>query len=123
MAELDGIHVLVIDDDRLTRHFLRSVLEFSGAIVTAATAVNAIRAALIADVLVCDLTSAERAGGEFLPNLTQLHVRSGRTVPVIALVPPETNGMKVRAAGLGMYLMKPVDGDQLRALVLEATRR
>jgi CheY-like chemotaxis protein len=101
MAELDGIHVLVIDDDRLTRHFLRSVLEFSGAIVTAATAVDAIRAALIADVPVCDLTSAERAGGEFVLNLTQLHVRSGRTVPVIALVPPETNGMKGGRQGWG----------------------
>jgi CheY-like chemotaxis protein len=32
--ELSGIHVLVIDDDRLTRHFLGSVLESSGAIVT-----------------------------------------------------------------------------------------
>src|SRR4029450_7803596 len=29
-AELQGIHVLVIDDDHYARHFLRSVLEDSG---------------------------------------------------------------------------------------------
>jgi len=62
MAELRGIHVLVIDDDQLARHFLRSVLEFSGAIVTAAGTADALRAALIADVIVCDLASAEAAG-------------------------------------------------------------
>ncbi len=37
-AELRGIHVLVVDDDQLARHFLRSVLAFSGTIVNAAHA-------------------------------------------------------------------------------------
>ena len=58
-AELRGIHVLVIDDDQFARHSLRSVLEFSGALVTAARAADAIRAALVADVIVCDHASAE----------------------------------------------------------------
>src|SRR5262245_6334660 len=88
MAELRGIHVVVIDDDQLARHFLRSVLEFSGAIVTATNAVDAFRAALVADVIVCDLTSAEMAGSDFLAQLQQVHARVGRTVPVIAVVPP-----------------------------------
>jgi len=122
MAELRGIHVLVIDDDQLARHFLRSVLEFSGAIVTAAGAADALRAALIADVIVCDLASAEAAGSEFISPLQHLHVRLGRTVPAIALVPAGTRGARVRAAGFQMYLMKPVDGDELRAAVLEMVR-
>ena len=122
MAELHGIHVLVIDDDRLARHFLRSVLEFSGAIVTAVGAADAIRAAPIADVIVCDLSSAEMAGSEFLSELQHLHVRLGRTVPAIALVAPGTRSPRVRAAGFRMYLIKPVDGDSLRAAVLEGLR-
>jgi len=120
--ELRGIHVLVIDDDALTRHFLRSVLEFSGAIVTAAGADDAIRAALIADVIVCDLASAEMAGSEFLAQLQHLHVRLGRTVPTIALVPTGTRSARVRAAGFQVYLTKPVDGEELRAAVLEWVR-
>lgn len=122
MTELQGIHVLVIDDDRLSRHFLRSLLEFSGAIVTATNTVDAIRAALIADVIVCDLTSAEMAGREFLAQLRQLHVRVGRAVPAIALAPAGTRSAHVRAAGFRSYLTKPVDGDELRAAVLERCR-
>src|SRR5262252_10017951 len=117
MAELRGVHVLVIDDDQLSRHFLRSVLEFSGAIVTAVATADAIRAALLADVIVCDLASAEMAGGEFLSQLQQLQ----RGVPAIALLPTETPSARARAAGFPMALTKPVDGDELRALVLEAT--
>src|SRR5207249_3055843 len=44
---------------RIAEHFLRSVLEFSGAMVTATNAADAFRAALVADVIVCDLTSTE----------------------------------------------------------------
>jgi CheY-like chemotaxis protein len=122
MAELKGIHVLVIDDDQLARHFLRSVLEYSGAIVTATGAADALRAALIADVIVCDLASVEAAGSEFIAQLQQLHVRLGRTVPAIALVPAGARSARVRAAGFQMHLMKPVDGDELRAAVLEMAR-
>src|SRR5258705_1455310 len=122
LAELRGIHVLIIDDDQLARHFLRSVLEFSGAIVTAAGTADALRAALIADVIVCDLTSAETAGGEFLAQLQQLHVRLGRTVPAIAVVPAGTRSARVRAAGFQAYLTKPVAGEELRGSVLERFR-
>ena len=115
--------MLVIDDDRLSRHFLRSVLEFSGAIVTAAGTADALRAALIADVIVCDLASAEAAGREFTAQLQQLHVRLGHSVPAIALIPAGARGARVRAAGFQMYLMKPIDGDELRAAVLEWHRR
>jgi len=95
MPEHRGIHVLVIDDDQLARHFLRSALEFSGAIVTAAGAADALRAALIADVVVCDLASAEAAGAEFISQLQHLHVRLGRTVPAIALIPAGTRSARV----------------------------
>ena len=115
--------MLVIDDDQLARHFLRSVLEFSGAIVTAAGADDALRAALIADVIVCDLASAEAAGTDFLLQLQQLHVRLGRSVPAIALVPAGARSVQARAAGFQMYMTKPVDGDELRGAVLEMARR
>jgi CheY-like chemotaxis protein len=117
--ELWGVYVLVIDDDQLARHFLRSVLEFSGAIVTAVGTRDALRVAPIADVIVCDLASAEAAGGEFISQFQHLHVRLGRAVPAIALIPARVPSARMRAAGFRMYLMKPIDGDELRAALLE----
>ena len=118
VAELRGIHVLVIDDDQLARHSFQSVLEFSGALVTAARAADAIRAALVADVIVCDLASAEAAADKFLERLRHMHVRQGRRVPAIALVALGVRDARVRAPGFERYLAKPVDGE-LRAAVLE----
>ena len=117
LTELQGVHVLVVDDDKVSRGFLRSVLEFSGGVVTATAAADALRAAVIADVIVCDLESAQRAGSEFLAQLQQLHVRLGRPVPLMALVPAGTRRARTHAAGFGSYLLKPVDGDELRAAV------
>jgi CheY-like chemotaxis protein len=113
MEELRGVHVRVIDDDQLARHFIRSILEFAGAIVTAAGSADALRAALIADIIVCDLIS----------QLQQLHVRLGRVVPTIALVAAGTRRVRVQAAGFEIYLTKPVDGDELRAAVVERLRQ
>jgi len=121
--ELRGIHVLVIDDNQLARHFLRSVLEFSGALVTATRVADAFRVALTADVIVCDLASAQAEGSEFISQLQHLHVRLGRTVPAIALVPAGTKRERALTAGFHVYLTKPVDGDELRAAVLEGLRR
>ena len=122
LTELQGIHVLVIDDDLHARHYLRSVLELRGAVVTATSALDAIRVALIADVIVCDLTSAERANGDFLERLRHMHVRQGRRVPAMALVDRGLRGAGERAPGFQRYLAKPVDGDQLRAAVIELAR-
>jgi CheY-like chemotaxis protein len=122
-AELSGIHVLVIDNDQLARQFLRSVLESLGAIVTAVRADDAMRVALIADVIVCDLESAEIAGSEFLSQLEHLHVRLGRPVPAIALVPVGTRSARVQAAGFRAYLTKPVSGNDLRAAILHQLRQ
>src|SRR3989442_1372509 len=122
VADLRAIHVLLIDDDQFARHFLRSVLELSGAIITATSAVDAIRAALLADVIVCDLASAEAADGEFLERLRHMHVRQGRRVPAIALVSRGLKDARGRAPGFQRYLSKPVDGDELRAAVVDLAR-
>ena len=121
VADLRGIHVLLIDDDHLARDLLRSVLELSDAIITATGAVDAIRIALIADVIVCDLASAEAADSEFLERLRRMHVRQGRRAPAIA--GQGLRDARVRAPGFQRYLTKPVDGDELRAAVLEQFRR
>jgi CheY-like chemotaxis protein len=120
LAELQGIHVLVIDDDVHARRFLRSVLELWGAIVTATSAADAMRVVLIAGVIVCDLVSAEAASEEFLERLRHMHVPLGRRVPAVALVPPDgRSNARARAPGFQRYLMKPVDAVDLRTAVID----
>jgi CheY-like chemotaxis protein len=121
---LDGIHVLVVDDDVTARHVLRSTLELAGAIVTAATAADALRLALVADIIVCDLPSAEAAQPDFLPRLRHAHISRGRRVPAIALVPHGSmRSAPVLAPGFERYLPKPADREELRAVVRELVRR
>jgi CheY-like chemotaxis protein len=121
--KLRGIHVLLIDNDQPERNFIRTVLEFSGAIVTVAGTADALRAARIADVIVCDLPSAEMAGSEFFDQL-RYHERLDRMVPAIALVPAGTRSDRVRKAGdFQMFVTKPVDVAELRDIVLEAARQ
>jgi CheY-like chemotaxis protein len=119
--KLRGIRVLVIDDDGPERQFLRSALVSSGATVTAAGTADTLKAAFIADVIVCDLASAETAGTEFLSELRHVHGRLNRMVPAIALVPAGTRSARVREAGaFQMFVTKPVDVGELRDIVLEA---
>jgi CheY-like chemotaxis protein len=124
IEELQGIHVLVIDDDADARFFLEGVLLFWGAVVTATTSADATRAALIADVIVCDLAIAEAAGRDFLSRLRERHGSGRGSVPAIALVPSgQDEAGRARAAGFQRHLMKPVYGDELRDVVRELTRR
>ena len=116
--ELQGIHVLVVDTDDSSRRVLQRALELWGALVSAATGHDALLTALRADVIVCDLATAEAAGRDFMPRLRALHSRPGRPVPIIGLVPlgiaiPGTP----RAAGVECYLAKPAVPDDLRTAV------
>ena len=118
LTELQGIHVLVIDDDLRARHYLRAVLELCGATVTATSAADVARVALVPDVIVCDHISAENANGEILEWLRHIHVRQGRRVPAVALLQRGMKDAHGRAPDFERYLTKPVDADDLRAAVI-----
>jgi ATP-binding cassette subfamily B protein len=122
---LVGVHVLVIDDDEHARDFVQAVLQSSGAVVTAAGAVDALgAAALTADVIVCDLATVEAAEGGFLDRLRQLPVHRNRAVPAIAVVPPGASiEASRRRAVFQRSIAKPVDEIELRTVVRELTGR
>jgi CheY-like chemotaxis protein len=124
IEELTGVHVLIVEDDENTRHFLREVLQFWGALVTATTAPEALHVALAADVIVCDLTAVQEGGPEFLRRLQYLHASRGRPAPAIALLPLGVlSGASARAVGFQRHLTRPVDGDRLRRMVWDLSRR
>jgi CheY-like chemotaxis protein len=105
------------------RSFLNAVLVLAGALVTATEARDAEHTALAADVIVCGLTAVEAAGPGLLDRLRRQHARAHREVPAIALLPRAASEARARAAGFQHYLRRPVDGDDLRAMVWALSRR
>ena len=120
---LAGVHVLVIDDDERERFFLRGVLQVWGALVTAASTSEAEGAALAADVIVCDVPTVEAAGSGFLDRLLQKHSQPRRNVAMIALLPAGTQRVPPHVAErFQRHIIRPVNGDELRATVRELVR-
>jgi CheY-like chemotaxis protein len=120
---LDGVHVLIVEDDLGVGYSLSAELVLAGALVTATAARDAEHAALCADVIVCGLATVEAAGAGFLDRLRRQHARGHREVPAIALLPPGASEASAYAAGLQHCLTTPVVGDHLRAMVWALSRR
>ena len=115
--------MLVIDDDERSRRFLRAALEAGGALVTACSSAEAAGAALLADVVVCDLATAEAAGSGFLERLAARHTPHGHRAPSVALRSPGVRlATRPPVPDFDRYLIKPVGGDELRIVVWELVR-
>ncbi len=109
---LEGIHVLVVDDDTDTRTFLAFLLQGYGAEVTlVASAVDAIVALkhIYPDVLLSDLGMPDVDGYMLIE---QVRVLPGfEHLPAIALTAyaAETTQQQVLAAGFQKHIAKPAD--------------
>jgi signal transduction histidine kinase/CHASE3 domain sensor protein/ActR/RegA family two-component response regulator len=125
---LDGARVLVVDDDADTRQLLKRVLEIHGAAVkTAASAAEALGmiAASPPDALVADIGMPGEDGYSLMRKIRKLPSRSGGTVPALALTAYARPEDRARAltAGFQQYVAKPVEPDELAAVVAELTGR
>jgi CheY-like chemotaxis protein len=120
---LNGVHVLIVEDDPDARYFLSAALTVAGALVTAVAARDTEHTALTADVLVCGLTTVEAAGADFLHRLRRQHARGRREVPTLALLPSGSSATAARAVGFHHRLTSPVDVVDLRAMVWILSRR
>ena len=111
-SDLDGIRVLIVEDDADTRDLLASILAEHGADpVTAASARDGIEAVRRRppDVLVCDIAMP---GGDGYGFLTAVRATSdGVTIPAVALTAYARLEDRDRAlaAGFEVHLAKPVE--------------
>jgi CheY-like chemotaxis protein/anti-sigma regulatory factor (Ser/Thr protein kinase) len=110
-------NVLVVDDDRVTRHLLRSVLEQAGyRITTAADGSEALEEARKApDLILLDVWLPGISGLEVLERLRGEGLRP-RVVVMTSDDTPETMLQALRGQAL-RYVAKPIDRDALLALV------
>src|SRR5205085_9655599 len=87
-ASLDGLVILVVDDEPDTRELLRTSLSECGALVTVAASVDEAFAAFeaaIPDILISDIGMPDVDGYELIRRLRELPLEGGGKVPAIAL--------------------------------------
>ena len=121
--QLDGVRVLVVDDDPNTLEMLTEALRAQGAFVTEA---DSARKALDrldearADVIVSDIAMPGEDGFWLMHRIRALPGKQGRT-PAVALTALARTEDRARAikAGFQMHMAKPVRLDDLQSVVAE----
>jgi PAS domain S-box-containing protein len=125
-SALAGLRVLLVDDEADTRGVLAMLLELEGAHVlmasSAGQALDALRRDPI-DVLLADIGMPEQDGYSLIEAVRALPM-PWAAIPAIAVTAYVSTRDRARAfdAGYGWHLAKPVDPDQLVALVSTAAR-
>lgn len=116
--ELDGLRILLVDDEADSRDLLNLVIESCGAQVTAASsaaeAFELIKGERF-DVLVSDIGMPDEDGFSLIKRIRQLPDEEGGNVPAIALTAYARAEDRVQAlrAGFQMHIAKPVEPDEL----------
>jgi PAS domain S-box-containing protein len=125
---LEGVRVLLVEDERDTRELLKTILEGYGAAVTEATSAVEALAALEhsrPDVLVSDIGMPGENGYELIKRVRALPAERGGRVPAVALTAYAGAKDRRRAllAGFHTHLAKPVERDELLAVLASLSAR
>jgi PAS domain S-box-containing protein len=121
-AELEGLKVLVVEDDEDARELVRAVLEEAGARVTTSGSVVSALAAVEEskpDVLVSDIGLPDESGYDLVRKLRALPPDRGGGIPAAALsayTRPEDR-KEALSAGFTLHASKPINPMQLVSLV------
>ena len=127
-TRLDGIHVLVVDDNRDARQILAKVLRHSGAVITTTgSAQRALRLVqhIVPHVIISDLAMPTRANGQWLIKEIRAHAADRtRSIPAIAMTAyGEIYGAERAAAdGFDAFVEKPIDLGHICALISQLAR-
>jgi PAS domain S-box-containing protein len=121
-ACLNGVRVLVVDDDEDNRLIIRRLLAAHGADVKmAASTAEAVEscAHFLPHVLLTDLGMPERDGYELLTQIRAWEAESGHSVAAAALTALTRSEDRRRAmlAGFQVHVAKPVEAPELVAVV------
>jgi CheY-like chemotaxis protein len=119
---LQGVSVLVVDDDEGAREFARSSLEQFGASVTTAASAEEARDHLRQeppDVLLSDLRMPGADGLQFIREVRELDAARGRRTPAAAFTAlvRASDRRDALEAGYQMHLAKPIDPFELAVTV------
>jgi CheY-like chemotaxis protein/nitrogen-specific signal transduction histidine kinase len=120
-SSINGVHVLIVDDEPDTREMLTIILNQCGAKVLAVS--SAIEAMdrmeeFRPDVIVSDIEMPEVDGYEFIRRVIEKRNKKGR-IPAIALTAyaRTEDRMRALAAGFQMHVPKPVEPAELLMVI------
>ena len=126
--ELNGVRVLIVDDDIDTCEMLTFALNQWGAEAQASASVSEAFTSIAEwqpDVLLTDINMPGEDGYALMSRLRSLNGGSGANIPVIALTAmarPEDSEQAL-SAGFQLHLAKPVDIQELAEAIANLTKK
>ena len=125
---LDGLKVLVVDDERDAGELLRVMLARCGAEITTALSAEEALAEMRRtrfDLLVSDVGMPGADGYELIRRVRLLPARDGGRIPAVALTAYARAEDRLRAlrAGYQMHVAKPVEPSELLAVMASLAGR
>jgi signal transduction histidine kinase len=127
-ARLDGVRVLVVDDNREALDLAVAILAGAGALVRVATSAPEAFETLRAwrpDVLVSDIEMPDEDGYALIRKVRALDDADGRRTPAVALTAYGRTEDRAASltAGYNMHVPKPVDPGEFTAIVASVAGR
>ena len=125
-ATLQHLRILVVEDDPDTQELLTTLLLRHGAKVTTVPSCNDALAEIESskpDVIISDIGMAGENGYELIRKIRSMNPEAGGRIPAIALTAYAGSADRRRAllAGFQTHLPKPVEPDDLLAVILSLT--
>ncbi|MGB7443780.1 MAG: PAS domain-containing protein [Coleofasciculaceae cyanobacterium] len=127
VIQLDGLRILVVDDEADIRELVACILELSGAEVTLAASAEEAVIALsqsLPDLLLCDIGMPDVDGYALMDEIRKLPPTKGGKLPAIALTAyvGEYHQRKALAASFEMHIAKPVEPEHLVRAIAQIVR-
>jgi PAS domain S-box-containing protein len=127
-SELEGLHVLVVDDEADARELVQAALEGAGAVVTlASSSAHALEAIRVRkpDVIVSDIGMPDEDGYVFIRKLRELSREVGGRIPAVALTAyaRAEDRRKALVAGFQNHAAKPVEPQELLIVIANLAGR
>jgi len=128
LTRLDGVRVLVVDDEKDARDLLGTILTQCGAVAKTAASVSAaleiIRGGKL-DVLISDIEMPNEDGYSLIRKVRSLEDGPNRSIPAIALTAHARASDRLRSltAGYQLHIPKPVGPAELVMSIANLTNR
>lgn len=125
---LDGVQLLVVEDEPDNRELFTFILEMAGALVKVAksgTEALQVLQSYLPDILISDISLPDVDGCTLVGQLKTLELQRGRELPAIALTAAATDSDRIRIleAGFQIHLSKPIEPERLIEVVAILIKR
>ncbi|HSK62688.1 MAG TPA: ATP-binding protein, partial [Pyrinomonadaceae bacterium] len=128
LRSLDGLRVLLVDDELETREIISTVVERTGAEVKSCTSAREALNEVVEwrpDVILSDIAMPDEDGYSFIHRVRSLSQHEGGNTPAAALTAyaREEDRKQALAAGYQMHIAKPIGAGQLVTMIAKLAGR